>query len=50
MGPYPRCINSLYYISDSIFSIFREIEMVVSLGKIFLSDEEVIPFERYNAS
>ena len=29
--------------------ILSEIKIVFSLGKVFLSDEEIIPFERYNA-
>ena len=39
----------VYYISDAILVIFRAINMVFSQGKIFLSDEEIIPFEKYNA-
>ena len=38
-----------YYISDAIFSILTAMEIVFSLGKIFLSDEEIIPFELCNA-
>ena len=32
-----------------VLVILREIKIVFSLGKIFLSDEEIILFERYNA-
>ena len=38
----------VYYISDAILVSFEGIKMVCSLGKIFLSDEEIISFERYN--
>ena len=38
-----------YYISVAILCYLREMKMVLSLGKIFLSDEEIILFERYNA-
>ena len=39
----------LYYISDAIFSDFKEIKMVFSLGKIFFTDEEILLIEHYNA-
>ena len=42
-----HCLLILH--SDGIFSIFKGNKNVFSLGKIFLSDKKIIPFERYNA-
>ena len=44
LGPLLQC-KTIYYISDAIFSNFERIKVVFSLGKISLSDEEIIPFE-----
>ena len=45
LDPLLQC-KTIYYISDAIFSNFERIKMVFSLGKMSLSDEEIIPFER----
>ena len=41
--------NAIYNIFDAIFSIFDGNKNGILREKIFLSDEEIIPFEYFNA-